>query len=146
MNEERKMILEILKNGDITVEEAERLMEALQEDGGSNAGGSGELRTYSGRPDPKRLVVQVTENGRTKVNVRVPFSLVRLGLKMGKTFGSMGTWYSTDESGAQAMEILQSIDVDEIIDSLKDGDVTLPYTIVDVEEEIKGERVLIILE
>ncbi|MFR9191172.1 MAG: hypothetical protein ACLVL7_13870 [Anaerotruncus massiliensis (ex Togo et al. 2019)] len=31
----------------------------------------------------------VTENGKQKVNVRVPFSLVRVGLKMGKSIGAI---------------------------------------------------------
>lgn len=72
MNEERRMILEMLQEGAISVEEAERLMEALP------AEESRQLTTAAparAGVSPKRVVVLVTENGKQKVNVRVPFSL-----------------------------------------------------------------------
>ncbi|MEM1485060.1 hypothetical protein V6615_09290 [Oscillospiraceae bacterium PP1C4] len=137
MNEERRMILEMLQNGTITVEEAERLMEALKT--------KNEITPFTSVKgvSPKRILVHVTENGKTKVNVRIPFSLVRVGLKLGQSFSSLGAKYSVDYS-AEA-ELIKSIDIDEVLDSLSSGEISLPYTMVDVDDE-KNQHVQIIME
>ena len=133
MNEERRMILEMLQEGAISVEEAERLMEALP------AEESRQLTTAAparAGVSPKRVVVLVTENGKQKVNVRVPFSLVRVGLKSAKD----------DPQAQQALDILNNIDVDELLASIDDGEITLPYAIVDVDDEDSGDQVRVVLE
>lgn len=151
MNEERRMILEMLREGAISIEEAERLLEAVPADGGFSETA---LRTVApsaesgarGVLSPKRIIVLVSEGGKPKVNVRIPFSLLRIGLKLGKSFGSMGLKNVNDEQSAQAFEMLQSLDIDELLNSVDDGEITLPYTIVDVEDAEKGEHVLIVIE
>lgn len=143
MNEERRMILEMLQEGAISVEEAERLMEALP------AEGPRQLAEASVRAgvSPKRVVVLVTENGKQKVNVRVPFSLVRVGLKMGKSIGAISLKSAKDDPQAQqALDILNNIDVDELLASIDDGEITLPYAIVDVDDEDSGDQVRVVLE
>lgn len=151
-NEERRMILEMLKDGAITVDEAERLMAAIPE---SEEPACSETSLMVAGPaadasahllQPKRITVLVMEGGKTKVNVRVPFSLVRAGLKIGKSVGAMSLKFTKDESSAQAMEILQNLDIDELLGSISDGDITLPYTLVDVEDPEKGEHVRVALE
>jgi hypothetical protein len=79
MQAERKKILEMLAEGKISVEEAERLLAAL------NGGGDAEEQTVSTGRKPKYLRVQVepkpgSANGE-RVNVRVPINLIRAGLK-----------------------------------------------------------------
>ena len=79
MQEERKKILEMLANGKITVDEAERLLAAIYEDTSS------EQQTDSTVRMPKYLHVLVepkagSSNGE-RVNVRVPINLIRAGLK-----------------------------------------------------------------
>jgi len=76
MTEERKKILEMLSEKKITVEEAERLLNALGEPESGSAGG---------KPSWKYLRVLVepgpgSERG-DKVNIRVPMKLIRAGLK-----------------------------------------------------------------
>lgn len=142
MNEERKMILEMVKEGTISVEEAEQLLSALC---GEEKEGDQALDVYQPpKVVPKRILVKVVEGGRTKVNVRVPFSLVRVGLKLGKTFGSLS--HTNDQAGKEALEALRDVDIDELLDSIADGDITLPYTMVDVDDIEKGEHVTVILE
>lgn len=144
MNEERRMILEMLQEGAISVEEAERLMEALP------AEESRQLTTAAPAREgvsPKRVVVLVTENGKQKVNVRVPFSLVRVGLKMGKSIGAISLKSAKDDPQAQqALDILNNIDVDELLAGIDDGEITLPYAIVDVDDEDSGDQVRVVLE
>ena len=143
MNEERRMILQMLKDGAVSVDEAERLLEAIP----AEAEALEVVRTSSGS-QPRRISVVVTEDGRTKVNVKVPFSLMRLGLKLGQSAGAIGAKYAKDAEEAQVLEVLKNIDVDELLGSLNDGEITLPYTIVDVDQELDGkhQHVSVVLE
>jgi polyhydroxyalkanoate synthesis regulator phasin len=79
MNEERKKILEMLSEGKITVEEAEKLMEALSKDQQE----SKEIKDASGTKVLKylRVLVEPKEIGGDRVNIRVPLNLIRAGLK-----------------------------------------------------------------
>jgi len=77
MNEERKKILEMLQQGKITVDEAEKLLAALASPEEEKAG--------TPKPDCKYLKV-IVEPGpqsedRDRVNIRVPMKLIRAGLK-----------------------------------------------------------------
>ena len=86
MNEHRRQILEMLSQGKISADEAERLIAAMEEPAGAGAPDSGSAPTS--KPQPKYLRVQVDseEDGRhegpTKVNVRVPMQLLRAGVKL----------------------------------------------------------------
>jgi hypothetical protein len=74
MNENRRQILDMLANGKITAEEAERLLAAL------------ERSPSQGSEAVKYLRVLVDANdaheGPTKVNVRVPMQLLRAGVRL----------------------------------------------------------------
>jgi hypothetical protein len=77
MNEERKKILEMLQQGKVTVEEAEKLLAALAL--------PEEIKSGAGKPVCKYLKV-IVEPGpqsedRDRVNIRVPMKLIRAGLK-----------------------------------------------------------------
>lgn len=81
MNEERRKILDMLAQGKITVDEAEKLLAAVGETG---AGAAPETDA-AGRRSWKYLRIQVepgsdSESG-DRVNIRVPFKLIRAGLK-----------------------------------------------------------------
>ena len=83
MNENRKKILQMLATGQITADEAERLLMALEtepaEKIGAEAPGASKVK-------PKYVRVMVTEENRhgdpVKVNVRVPIQLLRWGVKL----------------------------------------------------------------
>jgi hypothetical protein len=80
MNEERKRILAMLADGKITVDEAERLMDAINRHAASD--------TPAVKPNsaPKYFRVEVDAHQRgepaTKVNVRVPMQLLRAGVRL----------------------------------------------------------------
>jgi polyhydroxyalkanoate synthesis regulator phasin len=81
MNEQRKDILDMLAEGKITAEEAERLIAALERDQPSAAS------SLDARPKGKakylRVVVDNVENGEPgRVNVRVPLQLLRAGVRL----------------------------------------------------------------
>jgi hypothetical protein len=77
MNEERKKILEMLQQGKITVDEAEKLLAALSSPEETGPGAE--------KPACKYLRVQVEPGPESKnqdrVNIRVPMRLIRAGLK-----------------------------------------------------------------
>ena len=82
MSENRKQILEMLAAGKITAAEAENLIKALGE---SETVGAENGKTKT-RPKYLRVVVESDEHhhghGPTKVNIRVPFQLLRAGVKL----------------------------------------------------------------
>lgn len=141
MSEEKRMILEMLNNGDINVDEAERLLAAIPEESENN---EVVVPRVSGI-QPKRLKITVinTDTGRTKVDMRIPFSLIKAGLKIGKASIVLGAKYdkSGDSDTQQILQYLKDIDVDEILNGLDDGEITLPYTMIDMDSNEDGENV-----
>jgi len=83
MNEDRKRILNMLAEGKITAEEAERLIAALE---GVPVGALPGFLQGSAKRSPKFLRVEVDargdEGGPTKVNIRVPMTLLRAGVRL----------------------------------------------------------------
>jgi SHOCT-like domain len=79
MNENRRKILEMLSQGQITPDEAERLIAALEQEPPASS---------DTRPKAKvkylRVVVAADEknDGSTTVNIRVPMQLLRAGVKL----------------------------------------------------------------
>jgi hypothetical protein len=131
-NEERIQILKMVQEGKISPDEAAQLLEALEESGGKNQPAGSE----SVLPDPQALGrkprwlrVRVTDSnsGRSRVNVRLPISMVNIGLKMGARF-------SPELEGLDGQELMQMIESGEI------------GQIVDVQDDDDGEHVEVFLE
>lgn len=84
---ERLKILKMIQDGKITAEEGIELLDMLGEKG--SKGKSGVVETPSApRSNAQwfRVVVTDTVTGKTRVNVRLPISLVNAGIKMGAKF------------------------------------------------------------
>ena len=77
MNDNRRQILDMLADGKLTAEEAERLIAALER-GGATA------MTESDKVKYLRVLVDTNDplDGPTKVNVRVPMQLLRAGVRL----------------------------------------------------------------
>jgi hypothetical protein len=82
MNEQRRQILEMLAEGKITADEAERLINALERERPDSPPGTA-LRP---KPRPKYLRVVVNDDsagaGPSRVNIRVPLQLLRAGVRL----------------------------------------------------------------
>ena len=76
MNEHRREILDMLSQGKISTDEAERLLAALDRERPS----ADESAPPNRRPKYLRVNVQAEED--TKVNVRVPMQLLRAGVRL----------------------------------------------------------------
>ena len=79
MNDNRRQILDMLAQGKLTADEAERLITALERSGtGATAMGETDKVKYL------RVLVDTVDplEGPTKVNVRVPMRLLRAGVRL----------------------------------------------------------------
>jgi len=138
MTEERRKVLSMLSEGKVTVDEAERLLEALQ------PGGTGEqpaaveaARTEVRRRSPKYLRIQVNEGGEgDKVNIRIPLQLLRAGIRLKKLIPREAQRAMAD----QGIDLSgNDQDIDEMIQSLSE-------LVVDVDEGPGGDQVRIFCE
>jgi len=136
MSDERKKILNMVAEGKITVDDAERLIEALS--GGGRGGASSDDRP---RYRYLRVVVEGVPEGR--VDVRVPLALIRAGIRLGTlvpervrttlngALAKRGIDYTIDE--------LDSKTLDEFLDHLTELS-------VDVGDAERGEKVRVFCE
>ena len=77
MSEEKRMILEMVKEGKITVEEAERLLEKAA------PGESLHGPTQVAKPNSRKFLrIRVTEDGKHKANINIPIALAEVGLNL----------------------------------------------------------------
>ncbi len=86
MNEDRRQILQMLADGKINTQEAERLLAALDHPGVA-AGQPIDAAPPGRRPKYLRVIVDAEDGrhggGPVKVNIRVPMQLLRAGMRLG---------------------------------------------------------------
>ena len=82
MSEDRKRILTMVSEGKITIDEAERLIAALEKNGSNTGENNGIVQKSASGKDLKFLRVVVDSTNGDNVNVRVPVALLRAGLKL----------------------------------------------------------------
>ena len=131
MNEERRKVLDMLGQGKINADEADRLLEAIGKQPAESkqqpAGAKGER--------PRWLHIDVNDNcGDKNIRVKVPLMLLRTGLKLGSLIpGSVQARVHT-ALGKEGIDIdlseLTAETADELIDSLSEMKID-----VDAEDE-----------
>ena len=80
MNEESKKVLEMLADGKISADEAERLLDALGNKSTETSPQAALTKTLDNLP--QYLFVKVDSDDGDKVNIRVPLKLVKAGIKL----------------------------------------------------------------
>lgn len=136
MNENRKNILEMLAAGKINADEAERLIAALEKEPPSTTSSD----DSESRPKawPKYLRVQVESEeghigkGPSKVNVRVPFQLLRAGVKLASIIPPHARGQVNDALHQQGIDLdlseLKPENLEELIYQLRDLTVDIDET------------------
>ena len=85
MNDDRRSVLQMLADGKISPDEAERLLLAMERNGSAPRPFDSASAGHN-KPPPKYLRVSVdandTDDGPTKVNIRVPMALLRAGVRL----------------------------------------------------------------
>ncbi|MFD5315617.1 hypothetical protein [Streptomyces sp. NPDC127098] len=84
MNEQRRQILEMLAEGKITADEAERLIDAVEREQPESSPRA--ASRSKARPKYLRVVVNAADDsggdGSSRINVRVPLQLLRAGVRL----------------------------------------------------------------
>jgi hypothetical protein len=126
MSEDRAKILQMVSEGKIDAEQAADLLNALRSQGAPDVPPAPPT-PRAGKGRWLRVRVTNLNTGRAKVNVNLPFGLVRAGLKIGGKF---------------APEI-QDMDWEEILAAIDEG---AEGKLVDVEDVEDGEKVEIFVD
>ena len=118
---ERAKILEMVERGQVSAKEGARLLGALERED--------ETRVNASEQSARWLHIRVSDldTGRPKVNVNVPFELVKVGLQIGSRFAPD----------------IEDLDMDEFVAELQSG---VPGSLIEVEDEEDGEQVEIYLD
>ena len=83
MNPDRRSVLQMLSDGKISADEAERLLSALDRNDPPPAAAAGPVVGHNAAPKFLRVTVDaLEENSPVKVNVRVPMALLRAGVRL----------------------------------------------------------------
>jgi hypothetical protein len=127
MSENRRQILQMLSEGKINADEAERLIAAIEEPAAAKRTNGSEPE---GKPRPKYLRVQVDSEddggheGPTKVNVRVPMQLLRAGVKLAGLIPAQALHRANDAIRKEGIAIdltqIKPENLEELIDHLSD--------------------------
>ena len=133
MNEERKKVLQMLAEGKISADEAERLLEALE----NRISEASPATSLAETGLPKYLFVKVDSTSGDKVNIRVPMRLIQAGIKL----KSLLPLDAQDKINAQLSE--KGINLDDFnTENLKDLLDALTELEVNVDDK-KGDKVRI---
>ena len=126
MNEQRRQILQMLTEGKITADEAERLIDALEREQPDSPPGA------APRPKPRpkylRVVLSSADNfggdGPGRVNVRVPLQLLRAGVRLASLVPPQALSQANDELKRSGVPIdltqLKPQHIEELIEQLND--------------------------
>lgn len=119
MSDERQRILRLVADGKATPEEAEQLLEALAKDdkGSDNT----VMKSTSGMPKYLRVTVDSAKGD--KVNVRVPLSLVRAGMKL-TALVPKDVSKQMEEKGID-LSALSTMESDELVEALRELEVNV---------------------
>ncbi|MFJ8579934.1 SHOCT-like domain-containing protein [Micromonospora sp. NPDC093277] len=125
MSEQRRQILQMLADGKITADEAERLITALERNQPDPSSPDAEPQQ---KPRPKylRVVVDSADNfggdGPGRVNVRVPLQLLRAGVRLASLIPPQALSQANDELTKSGVPIdltqLKPQHIEELIEHL----------------------------
>jgi len=119
-SEERLAVLRLLQEGKITPQEAAKLLEALETPAATTAPAA---------PRASWLHIRITDltTQKVRVNVTLPATMVRAGLKLGSRFGSE----------------LEGLDPELLATFLAQGE---PGVLIDIVDEKDRERIEVFLD
>jgi hypothetical protein len=135
MNQERDRILDLLATGKINAEEAARLLDALgsrqaqaadAETAAKTAATAGAAKSST---TPKFMYVKVVSVKGDNVNVKIPLSLVRAGLKLTSLIPPQAMDQINKSMAEHGMKMdvsnLKPEDLEELIESLREMEVNV---------------------
>ncbi len=135
MTEERKKILDMLADGKITTDEAEKLLNTVESKKNEIQKGGDFAKTNI----PKYLFVKVDSKEGDKVNIRVPLKIIRAGIKLKSLIPQEAQEKIDEKLGEKGvnfkLEDISEENIHELMEALTDFEVNV--------EDKKGENVKI---
>ncbi len=127
MNEEKMMILKMLQEGKISADEAAKLLESL--DSGSKKNETKKQPEEGRKGEGKffRISITDTSTGRSRANIRMPLSVMGIGMKFGAHFAPQ----------------IEGVESEQLMEAIRNGQVG---KIIDVFDDDDGEHVEIYIE
>lgn len=118
MIEEKLMILKMLQDGKISADEAARLLESVDVGGNKTdkAPNVDESRKVQGKFF--RVLITDTDTGKARANIRIPLSVLGIGVKFGAQFAPQIGGIEQE----QIMEAIHNGQVGKILDVIDDDD------------------------
>ena len=130
-NEEIEKILRLVEEKKLTVEEAVQLLNALEEgeDEDKRKGfyEKDHFQTANGNNRWLRIRVTDSDSGRSRLNIRIPVTLISAGIKMGMKLNPE----------------IPGVDPEKIVQFIEKGEIG---QVVDISDEVEGEHVEIYVE
>jgi hypothetical protein len=120
MNEERRQVLQMLGEGTITADEAERLLDAVERDQPEPPARA------KARPRYLRVLIEeaAEDDGAGRINIRVPLQLLRAGVKLVSLVPPPALARANLELGKAGVPMdltqLKPQDIEELIEQLDD--------------------------
>lgn len=127
MNEHRRQILQMLSEGKISADEAERLIAAMEEPSATKFVDPN-IGVAAKNPKYLRVVVDSEEDGHhegpTKVNVRVPMQLLRAGVRLAGLLPAQALHRANHAMQEQGIPIdltqIKPENLEELVEQLRD--------------------------
>lgn len=132
MSEEKKKILNMVAQGQLTPEEADRLLDAVKD-------ARGKRRFFKVR------VYEKDNRKKPKVKINIPIAVLKIASKIGTAFkGMMPEGMKVDMHGKEiALDEITPEMIDKITDSLGDGE---KFVLAEVTDEQSNEYVEVYIE
>jgi hypothetical protein len=128
MSQERNRILDLLAAGKISAEEAARLLDAL-DSRAAQADAAPAARNNGSAGLPKFLYVKVISTKGDNVNVKIPLSLVRAGLKLTSLIPPQAMEQIDKSMAEKGMHMdlknLKPEDLEDLIESLREMEISV---------------------
>lgn len=140
MSDNRRQVLEMLADGKVTTEQAERLMAALErDDAGSTTATATQVRPASKVRFLRVLVDGVEDGGPLKVNVRVPLQLLRAGVRLASLIPSAAQGPVNEALRKEGINFdvtqIKPENLEELVDSI--AELTVDVDVNDKSDTIK---------
>ena len=132
MTQDRQRILDLVAEGKISVDEAERLLPLVEQPPPPSSSASDGQELARPRPKYLRVIVEPNPesgsgNGGERVNVRVPMDLIRAGMKLAALIPQLAATGINDAMREKGIDIdvrnLKGDELEQLVDALQDLEV-----------------------
>lgn len=153
MSEERKKILEMLAAGQITAQDADRLLSAVEGPSGESATATATASLPKNAPKFLRVLIDGTDKkngGPVHINMRIPIILLRAGVRLASVIPPHAQQRVNDQLRKQGVDFdltqIKPENVNELLDQLRDVAIDIDHTSADPDRKQDDVKIKIFAE